>query len=152
MPPIVHHDDGKHFLASHGPVLVSINKVAPQELGVRRVAVAIGELAVKHNQVTIVVVPSANKPALSLEVTQVIAKAWARIAPKLAGGVVWVRREGFLGSIVRSMIAGILLMRPRDNTPVGVVSSLDEVLEAVNRHPAPADVEPWLRGVIDDHG
>ena len=141
---IVHYEDDRHVLVSNGPVLVSINHVAPAVLGVRRVAVAIGEIAVKHERVTVVLVPAARRPSLSLEVTQEITGSWKRLAPKIAAGVIWVRREGFIGSVVRSLIAGILLMRPRDDTPISVVTSLEEVMEAVAQRPAPADYRSWL--------
>ncbi|MEM9071204.1 MAG: hypothetical protein AAGE52_22020 [Myxococcota bacterium] len=135
MERVTYYRDDTLWIESFGCVLVSVNTQPPTVAGVRRVTAAFDELSPSYpSGVAIVIVPSADRPALSVEVGREIGETWDRIMPRLACAVVWVRRGGFIGAAVRSLVTGLLLVRPRSLVPIAIASSLQDVAHVVSSH------------------
>jgi hypothetical protein len=140
--PVVLHEGAYLRIAALGPVLIAVNFVPPTVMGARRVADQLAKLAEAHpSGVSIVLVPSAPKPALSVEAARAIQARWQELGGRLRCGAVWIRREGFVAAAVRSMVAGVLMLRRRGAVPVEVTGSADEAAQFLRSYHPEAHLE-----------
>lgn len=130
----VFHDDDTHRLVAVGSVLVSVNFVPPTVKGTQRVIDAIQKLHTEHPEgVSLVLVPSAPRPVLSSAASHTIELGRGDVDGKLRCAAVWINRQGFGASVVRSLATGVLLMR-RTKLPVEMVATADEAVKFVASH------------------
>ncbi len=79
-----------------------------------------------------VFVPAATRPGLDADGRAAILRMWGELEGQLEGCAVWIRRQGFIGAIQRSLVTGLLMVRaPAIVTEV--VSSADEAVQVLSR-------------------
>lgn len=114
-------ESGDHRVATLANVVISINLEPPTAEGTGVVVDAVRTLhETRGEKVRLVLVPAANRPNLSVAASRAISQAWPDVEPRLERGAVWIRRQGFVAAAARSLITGVMLLRPDSSIPIKV--------------------------------
>ncbi len=96
-----------------------------------------------------VFVPSAPRPRLDAEARTAIRELWHDAAPLLEGCVVWIRRDSFVGALLRSLVTGLVMVQPT-TILTGVVSDARAAVDSlVGSDPTLGDAtrSSWAQGL-----
>ncbi|MEM9193088.1 MAG: hypothetical protein AAGF12_28200 [Myxococcota bacterium] len=121
-------------MTSFGPVVLSRNYASISEVSAARVSTAIFAVAREFEKAEVLLIPSAERPKLSVEGMQTVLRVWRSNERRVSAGAIWVRRTGFAAAATRSFITKALMLRKDATTPLRVSGDHQEIAAFLSEH------------------
>lgn len=121
--------DARMVLGVRERLFVAITLEPPSAASMRRFCEAMEERTrVVKEPLLGVFIPSAPRPRLDSEGREAIRELWQDIAQHMEVCAVWIRRGSFVGSLLRSLVTGLIMVQPR-TIITGVVSNAADAVD-----------------------
>lgn len=106
--------DADMAMGVSGRLFVAVTLEPPSALSMRRFCDAMrARRRVVDEQLLGVFVPSAPRPRLDAEGRAAIRDLWQDIGSQMEVCAVWIRRDSFVGALLRSLVTGLIMVQPR---------------------------------------
>lgn len=121
--------DADMAIGVSGRLFVVLTLEPPSAQSLRRFCDAIqARRRVVNEQLLCVFVPSAPRPRLDAEGRAAIRDLWQDIGSQMEVCAVWIRRDSFVGALLRSLVTGLLMVQPR-TIVTGVVTDASAAVD-----------------------
>ena len=123
--------DADMALGGWGRLFVVVTLRAPSARSMHRLSDAMAERrSALDGPLRGVFVPSAPRPGLSAESRAALREVWKDIPGQMEACAVWIRRDSFVGALLRSLVTGLVMVQPK-KIITGVVTEASEAVDVL---------------------
>ena len=121
--------DAHMAIGANGRLFAALTFQPPSGVSMRRFCEVLEERrGVVQGPLLGVFIPSAPRPRLDAEGREAIRALWQDIAKQMDVCAIWIRRDSFVGALLRSLVTSLIMVQPK-RIITGVVSDATSAVD-----------------------